>query len=262
MARYIFRSFLLLTALFAVPPVRALNPCTLQTATGNYLIYVDPVTFASANSSKSVFSDRLRFAVEANVQELQQKMFDDRQRNPKMPKVDVVPCDKQRAPQQTSDFTKKEIQSLDQSRVVLELWGFVIDPASGRGQLGYALVSATSQKIADPAVYTLNRVLGTNPETVQKAISKDPLLVAYATIAVGTRLYQNREYTSAASYLCSGAVKLKKVVVKESASTGSATFVAEQKSLLNGVIDLRAQALHQPGADSSIESTCPVEKLP
>jgi hypothetical protein len=249
----------LLLALFAIPAANALNPCTTQSNSGNYMIYVDPVTFASTGANQRLFLDRLRFAVESNVQELRQKLLEDRSRVPNMPQVVVIPCDPQRTPQQSIDFTKTELKSLDEFGVVLELWGLVLD-ATGRGQVGYALVSATSQKLANPAIYTVNRVLGSNAESVQKAFSKDPVLVAYATIAVGTRMFQNSDFSSASSYLCGGAVKLSKVIAGALKAHPDLIFVAEQKDLLSATLDLRDKALRAAGTPPSAESTCPVEK--
>ena len=50
----------LLLALFATPAATALNPCTTQSNSGNYMIYVDPVTFASTGANQRLFLDRLR----------------------------------------------------------------------------------------------------------------------------------------------------------------------------------------------------------
>jgi hypothetical protein len=246
-------------ALLATSGATALNPCTTEENSGNYMIYVDPVTLASSAANQGIFLDRLRFAVETNVQELRQKLVEDRSRVPDMPQVVVITCAPQRKPQQRTDFTKTELKTLDQFGVVLELWGLVLD-TSGNGQVGYALVSATSQKLADPAIYTLNRVLGSNPESVQKAFSKDPVLVAYATIAVGTRMFQNSDFASASSYLCTGAVKLSKVVAGVQKANTDSIFVIEQKTLLSATLDLRNKALQAAGTPPSSESTCPLEK--
>jgi hypothetical protein len=252
-------AFTVLLALFSASVATALDPCTKQADSGNYMIYVDPVTLASAAANQGVFLDRLRFAVETNVQELRQKLVEDRSRVPDMPQVVVITCAPQRKPQQRMDFTKTELRTLDQFGVVLELWGLVLD-TKGNGQVGYALVSATSQKLANPAIYTLNRVLGNNPESVQKAFSKDPVLVAYATIAVGTRLFQNSDFASAKVYLCTGAVKLSKVVAGVQKANSDLIFVTEQKALLSATLDLRNKALQAAGTSPSSESTCPVEK--
>lgn len=250
----------LLLAVFASPVATALNPCTSQSNSGNYMIYVDSVTFASSDGNQRIFLDRLRFAVESNVQELRQKLLEDRSRVPNLPQVVVIPCDPQRTPQQRIDFTKTELESLDEFGVVLELWGLVLD-TSGNGQVGYALVSATSQKLANPAIYTVNRVLGSNAESVQKVFSKDPVLVAYATIAVGTRMFQNSDFSSAGSYLCSGAVKLSKVITGAQKAHPDLIFVTEQKNLLSATLELRKKALQAAGAPGSAESSCPVEKI-
>lgn len=257
MIKYPFTGLLL--ALFATPGATALDPCTTKSDPGSYMIYVDPVTFASAGANQGIFLDRLRFAVESNVKELRQKLLADRSRVPNMPQVVVIPCDPLRKPQQRADFTKTELKTLDQFGVVLELWGLVLD-TNGHGQVGYALVSATSQKLANPAIYTVDRVLGSNAESVQKAFSKDPVLIAYATIAVGTRMFQNRDFSSASSYLCTGAVKLSKVVADVQKTNNDVIFVTEQKTLLAATLDLRNKALQAAGTPPSSESTCPVER--
>jgi len=256
MIKYAFTGLLL--ALFATPVASALDPCTTRSDPGSYMIYVDPVTLASAGANQDTFLNRLRFAVESNIKELRQKLLADRSRLPNMPHVEVIPCNPLRKPQQRSDFTKTELKTLDQFGVVLELWGLVLD-TNGRGQIGYTLVSATSQKLADPAIYTVDRVLGSNAESVQKAFSKDPVLVAYATIAVGTRMFQNSDFSSASSYLCTGAVKLNKVVADAQKNNIDMIFVTEQKTLLAATLDLRKKALQAAGPPPSSESTCPVE---
>lgn len=147
--------------------------------------------------------------------------------------VSVRQCDA-RIPRDAGDFDDMEVNSLDNLRVLLEVWGTAEDPA--RGLLGFVLVPAW--KLAPPAVY----VIRTDRSSFLNQARHATELRVFAPLALGIRKYQNRQYDEAISPLCQGGRELEKVLA--GAPQPSETQLrTDESALLSNVRKLISDAI-------------------
>jgi hypothetical protein len=137
----------------------------------------------------------------------------------------------QRFPRDASDFDDHQFDSLDNLRVILEVWGVLDNSAKGSGAIGFALVPA--RPLAPPAVYVVP-----SPNLLN-SLRQGTQVSAFAPLVLGIRRFQNHAYAEAVPLLCSGMGQLAPVLNDQSALSDPA-FRTRQQALvasLNGIIN-------------------------
>ncbi len=195
-----------------------LIPCSSVGGTGPYKIFVDEVktlsgTPASPTLLKSLSGLRDFLVTDLNTLTAGQ--------------ASVRRCN-DRFPQDPGDFDDAELNSLDNLRVLLEVWGAVQDPVRERGILGFVLVPA--RPLAPPAVYVVRR----DGRDFLAQAKRGTELRVFAPLALGIRAYQNRRYEESVPLLCQGAHELD-TLLKKPASAADAPLRADQQTLLTKV---------------------------
>jgi hypothetical protein len=133
---------------------------------------------------------------------------------------------KDRFPSDPGDFDDREVNSLDNLRVLLEVWGAIQDPATGQGVLGFVLVPA--RPLSPPAVFMVRR---SAPNFLTQA-KRGLELRAFAPLALGIRAYQNKLYEESVPNLCQGAHELDGMLKMSGATMDAALRSAEEKLLI------------------------------
>jgi hypothetical protein len=154
----------------------------------------------------------------------------------------VIPC-RGRFPQDATEYTDGEFDSLDNLRVLLEVWGSVDDPVGGRGSLGFVLVPARS--VAPPALFVVRR---SGRDFLSQA-QQGAVLEMFAPIAIGIHDYQNRKFEDAVPNLCEGINKLQDSV-NSSRLANDLAALEEQNKLLIAVRRVVSDAIRQARSDS------------
>ncbi len=137
----------------------------------------------------------------------------------------------QRFPKDASDFDDHQFDSLDNLRVILEVWGVLDNSAKGSGAIGFALVPA--RPFAPPAVYVVPS------SNLLNSLRQSTQVSAFAPLVLGIRRFQNHAFAEAVPLLCSGMGQLAPVLNDQSALSDP-TFRARQQALvasLNGIIN-------------------------
>lgn len=140
-------------------------------------------------------------------------------------RASVIPCTG-RFPSDASAFTDDEFASLDNMRVLLEVWGAVEDPVSKRGALGFVLVPA--RQVAPPAVFVFR---GESSDFLSQ-VQQGAKLGVFTPIALGIHDYQNLKYEDAIPNLCVGVNKLGDVI-NSASSDSDQEMLTSQKKLLS-----------------------------
>lgn len=132
-------------------------------------------------------------------------------------------CNK-RFPQDVSEL-KSQIGSLDQIRVVLEIWGALGGADGNQGELGFLLVPAHSLTPAVPPVI----VVRGDFKGVKKSIQQG----TFIPVVLGTNLYQIGQFEESVGPLCEGQKKLEVALAKLPANpTPDQKSLAEHEKLL------------------------------
>lgn len=171
----------------------------------------------------------------------------------------VRKCDN-RFPADSADFDDLEVNTLDNLRVLLEVWGAAEDPATGRGSLGFVLVPAWK-----PALHTVYVVRREGPNFLAQAKRGTELRV-FAPLSIGIRTYKNQKYGDAIAPLCQGITELQALLTNQMPAADPA-LRANEASLLLSVRQIASDAiakarapgnrfmLLKPGADGQF--ACP-----
>jgi hypothetical protein len=242
--------FLVLTAM-SVSSVAQLIDCTMPGSPDEYKIYVDDVRFPGSN-----VPPRLR----SRAQYLRTALFNELS-NSWQDHASVKLCDR-RFPNDAAEFDDTQVGSLNNLRVVLEVWTAIDDVAAADGEFGFVLVPERS--ILPPAVFVVrDRFQG----DVNSILRRNKELQAFAPIVLGTRLYQNQSYINALQFLCEGHTQLQSTVLRQGSGPNSQLLQRERDLLakLDTVIDdsyKQAKASGEPQfsaltPDLNGQYTCP-----
>lgn len=168
-------------------------------------------------------------------------------------------CDN-RFPADSGDFDDSEVDSLDNLRVLLEVWGSAEEVATGRGLLGFVLVPAWT-----PSLHTVYVVRRDGPNFLAQAKRGTELRV-FAPLSIGLRTYKNKNYADAVSPLCQGITELQTLLSQPSAGA-DASLQASETNLLINARQIASDAIEKaraPGSrftllkpDSHGQFTCP-----
>ena len=104
-----------------------------------------------------------------------------------------------RKPREKSEYDDAQINSLDNLRVVMEVWGAIENQSTGDGEFGFVLVPTRS--IAPPAVFVVKDNFNGKLDSILK---RNKQRQAFAPVVLGTRYYQNHNYLEALPLLCQG----------------------------------------------------------
>jgi hypothetical protein len=247
-------SMLLIAVMFALPAEAQLIPCSSAGGAGTYKIFVDEVRAGSGGGSGGAAAG----SIPKNLQGLRDFVVSDLT-TLTAGHAAVCRCDR-RFPLGSADFDDTEMNSLDNLRVLLEVWGVADDPANGRGVLGFVLVPAW--QLTPPAVYVVKRG-GASFLTEAKRGAE---LRAFAPLALGIRSYRNLQYDDAIPLLCQGTHQLDVLLANPSAIDPS--LQSDVTKLLANVRKLTSDAIKSarraPGSrygllqpTASGEFTCP-----
>jgi len=196
--------------------VRAqLIACNSTTGNSAYKIFVDDVKSSSNTPASPALARKMGGLRDFIVENL---------RTMSKGRASVMPC-LGRFPGDASAFTDDEFGSLDNLRVLLEVWGAVEDSAGGRGALGFVLVPA--RQLAPPAVFVFRRA---SADFLSQA-KQGAKLEVFTPIALGILDYQNLKYEDAIPNLCVGVNKLADVANSADANSDQQT-IADQNKLL------------------------------
>jgi hypothetical protein len=273
-----FRRFLIRIGIGAsalMLPVSALSqlkPCSSTIPAPPYKVFVDGMRVGpSLIQTEKVknLKARIGAAVENNLAEIKLQLLDTELKQQKtLPEIRVIPCDDTRFPTGISAFSAKEMKGLSESRVLLEIWGDVLNPDEGTAYMGYALAPAFKMQL--PAVYSIRENIGQSSASAEQLFRENRILKAYAEVVVGIQFYRNDDFDAAAGYLCGGALKLEKTIAARPTPVTSEEqlFVKEQQKLISGVRDLGGDAIKRAAqspassitAVSAGASTCPAKE--
>ena len=196
-----------------------LIPCKMPGSAEELKIYIDDVRVKDASVPRALRS-RLELLRTTLQQNLSATVTD---------QASVKLCT-DRFPTDPSEFNSTQIDSLNNQRVVLEVWASLPGQSGGQGEIGFVLVPAKS--VVTPVVFVAREDLNGD---VLKLVKKSRELQAFAPVVLGTRHYKNEEYESAVRFLCEGESKLQ-LALKGSndpaASPEQKAFVDREKALL------------------------------
>jgi hypothetical protein len=147
-------------------------------------------------------------------------------------RASVQRCDR-RFPNNPGEFDDTQVGSLNNMRVVLEVWTAINDVAEADGEFGFVLVPTRS--IIPPVFVVKDKFQG----DVNSILKRNQELQAFAPIVLGTRLYQNHGYIDALQFLCQGHTQLQSTVLRHSSTPNSLLSQREKELLtqLDAVID-------------------------
>jgi hypothetical protein len=245
-----FMGLLAATAM-SISSAAQLRDCTTPGSPDEYKIYVDDVRLPSSNIPARLRS-RAQYLRNALFNELNNSWQDD---------ASVKRCDG-RFPNDVAEFDDTQVGSLNNLRVVLEVWTAIDDVAAADGEFGFVLVPTRS--ILPPGVFVVKDKFEGDVNVILK---RNKELQAFAPIVLGTRLYQNHSYIDALQFLCKGHTQLQSTVSRQASSSNSQLLQRERDLLakLDVVIDdsyKEAKASGEPqfaalSPDLSGQYTCP-----
>lgn len=190
----------------------------------SYKIFVDEVKMTSAAPASAALSrglSGLRDFVYSDLSALT------------VGQASVHRCDA-RFPRNEGEFDETEVSTLENLRVLLEVWGAADDPT--RGRLGFVLVPAW--KLTPPAVY----VIRTGSSDFLAQARRVTEFRVFAPLALGIRAYQNQHYTEAIPPLCKGVHELDTLLVGP-VSPAEKALRENENSLRTGVNKLISDAI-------------------
>lgn len=197
--------------------------CTMSGSPDEYKIYVDDVRLPASNVPPRL-RNRAQYLRTALFNELSNSWQDH---------ASVKRCDR-RFPNDAAEFDDTQVGSLNNLRVVLEVWTAIDDVAAADGEFGFVLVPARS--MIPPAVFV---VKDKSQGDVNLILKRNKELQAFAPIVLGTRLYQNHSYIDALQFLCQGHTQLQSTVLRQASGANSQLLRREKDLLvtLDAVID-------------------------
>jgi hypothetical protein len=200
-----------------------LIPCGSGGAADAYKIYVDEIKSPNSTAADAESVRRIRGIRDILESNLKVSLG---------AKVVVRRCDN-RFPTGIDDFDGEQLDSLENLRVLLEVWGVLQDSTQGQGSLGFVLVPART--FSSPAVYLVSTSRGTD---LLAQTRKGLELRVFGPLALGMREYQNKRYEASIPLLCQGAHDLS-TLLKRNGVTDAAARVDQETLLkqLTGVVD-------------------------
>jgi hypothetical protein len=192
------RFFFLLTLAGAAAPAQ-LRECP-GIANPGYKVMLDNLgVLGPGTQSAQLLRDRLRQKVQFDLANIQLETS---------PQLLVVPC-RERVPQDVTDFNPTIVDSLNNQRVLVEIWG-QIQARTGvslqRAQLNFTLVPVSHyDRLVVPAggfTTAYQQRLNGNPDDLVKLFGEFSDLKAYVSIAAGVKSLKEHDYTQAFACFC------------------------------------------------------------
>jgi hypothetical protein len=242
----------------SISAVSQLQPCSHSIPAPPYKVFVDGVNLpASGADATKNLKKRIGAAVENNIAEIKMQLLDTQLKQQKtLQEIRVITCDDARFPSGIAEFSDREMRTLADSRVLLEIWGDVLSADEGTAYMGYALAPAFKVKL--PAVYSIRENLGQTSTSAEQLFKENKALKAYAEVAVGIQFFRNDDFDAAVGYLCGGALKLERALAARPAAhtPDEQLFVREQRQLIDGVRALGGQAIQKASErpDSAVKA--------
>ena len=196
--------------------------CSMSGSAEEYKIYVDDVNVPPGVEVPKVLLKRANLLRDTFLRDLNVTLQD---------QASAKRC-LGRKPREKSEYNDAQINSLDNLRVVMEVWGAIENQSTGEGEFGFVLVPTRS--IAPPAVFVVKDNFNGKLDSILK---RNKQRQAFAPVVLGTRYYQNHKYLDALPLLCQGRTQLQ-VMISEPGSDSQ--LVQRGKNLiakLDGVID-------------------------
>lgn len=211
-----------------------LKSCSMPGSASEYKIYVDDVRFPTSTVPLRL-RKRADFLRNAFFNDLSSTLQD---------RASIKRCDG-RFPLDTSDFDDTQVDSLNDLRVVLEMWTAVRDQVTADGEFGFVLVPARS--FAPPAVFV---VKDNFQRDVNSILKRNKQLQAFAPVVLGTRYYQNHSYLDALPLLCQGRTQLQAMI---SGPPQEAPLLQKEKDLLGKLDEVIDDSYRQEKASGEAQ---------
>jgi len=193
--------------------------CSMRGSAEEFKIYVDDVRVPDTGVPR-LLRQRANFVHDAFFNDLNSALQD---------QASVKLC-KGRFPLEKSDYDDTQVDSLNNLRVVLEVWTAIEDQTTANAEFGFVLVPARS--IAPPAVFVVKDNLKRDFNSILK---RNKQLQAFAPVVLGTRYYQNHSYPDALPLLCQGRTQLQALI---SGPSQDAQLLQREKDLLGRLDDI------------------------
>ncbi|HUI56582.1 MAG TPA: hypothetical protein VLY04_16515 [Bryobacteraceae bacterium] len=165
-----------------------------------YKVMLDNLSvFGPGGQTTTLLRDRLRQKVQFDLSAIQLETT---------PQMVLVPC-RDRAPQDVTDFNPVIVDSLNDHRVLVEVWG-QIEAHAGlsvqRAQLNFTVVPVNfyDRPVVPPGGFSTayQRRIGGNPDELVKIFGDFSDLKAYVSIAAGVKSLKEHDYDQAFQCFC------------------------------------------------------------
>lgn len=197
------------------PAVADLKACVSPGPASTYKIFVDDVKAASGTAPGAAHIKDLTGLRDFIVSDLTTLAG---------AQASVRRCDN-RFPADSGDFDDPEVDSLDNLRVLLEVWGSAEDVAGGHAMLGFVLVPAWTTSLH--SVYVVHR----DGHNFLEEAKRGAELRVFAPLSIGLRTYRNKSYEDAIAPLCQGISELQVLLSQPSAGADPALQASEANLL-------------------------------
>jgi hypothetical protein len=204
-----------------------MKACSSLGDPASYKIFVDGLSTVSGATPSAALQRHLTGLREFVVNDLN---------NLTAGQASVRRCDG-RNPTDAGDFDDLELRSLNNLRVLLEVWGVAEDGVSGGGgSLGFVLIQART--FSPLAVYTVRR--DGHDFLAQAKLGTE--LRVFAPLALGMREFSNKHFEASIPLLCQGIHELSGLVSGPVRAT-EATLRADEKLLLTNLRKVVSDAI-------------------
>lgn len=193
---------------FASPFCMAQLPsCEGIDASSERKIVISKISYEEGISSKRV-TDAMFFALTAKISALSMIMSEGQ--------PNIVICSDRSPTIDGSSYNSDEIRKLQNSNVLLELWGDISAPQTGMAWLGFIVVPMkyydTSSKTIGIHRIKFDVDTNSNVNDVIAQVSEGVEIDLFVSLALGIKALKNKEYDLARSHLCNASFNLQEAI--------------------------------------------------